>query len=329
MTGELIIADRFAPEIRLHSLRGKPNEWALPGRLRQLLREFRPDVVHARNWGAWPDTVRARWRSGIRAPLIFSFHGTTEPAPMPWRRRMAFRLLARFTDEVFTVSEAARERLIEEVGLPRQRVGLISNGIVLEDYVRPKAESPRFVVGTVGNLNPIKNHALLLRAVKALVERGVDAELRIAGEGSERARLEQLARELDLGARVQLAGLDHDVPAFLAGLSVFVLCSRLEAHPNSLIEAMAAGRPCVGTAVGGIPEVLLHGKAGHLVPSDNVSALADALQRVAADPSAAALMAARAREHCAATYSLDAMVTAYIQLYRRVAGPLPTLARSP
>lgn len=320
MTGELVIAERFAPGIRLHALQGKPNEWALPARLRQLLREFRPDVIHARNWGAWPDTVRARWRSGVRTPLVFSFHGTTEPAPMPWRRRLAFRLLARFTDEVFTVSEAARRRLVDEIGLPRQRVGLIPNGIVLDEYLRPAPPRTRFVVGTVGNLNPIKNHGLLLRAVKTLVERGVDAELRIAGEGSERARLEQLVRELDLGTRVHLGGLEHDVPAFLAGLSAFVLCSRLEAHPNALIEAMAAGRPCVGTAVGGIPEVLLHGKAGLIVASDDAGALADALQRIASDPAAAERMAAHAREHCAATYSLEAMVSAYVHLYRRLAG---------
>jgi len=323
MTGELVIAERFSPAVRLQSLHGKPHEWALPGRLRQLIREFRPEVIHARNWGAWPDTVRARWRSNVKAPLVFSFHGTTEPAPMPWRRRLAFRVLARLSDEVFTVSEAARTRLVNEVGLSSARVGLIPNGIAVDEYQRAEVVNTRFVVGTVGNLNPIKNHTLLLRAMALLRARGVDAELRIAGEGGERKALEALARELGVEQHLRLPGLVHDVPAFLASLSAFVLCSKLEAHPNALIEAMAAGRPCVGTAVGGIPEVLRHGAVGHVVPADDANALAEALWRIAADPAAARTMALNARQHCAATYGLEAMVKAYVSLYRRLAGRTP------
>ena len=324
MSGDLLIADKFAPGITLQALHGKPNEWALPRRLRAVIREFRPHVIHCRNWGAWPDTVRARGFIGSRPPLVFSFHGTTEPAPMPWRRRAAFRVLARWTTELFTVSEAARTRLVEEVGLPRKRIGLIPNGIDVQRYASApqRRTGERFIIGTVGNLNPIKNQALLVRALSQLRADGVDAEVRIAGEGALREPLVALARELGVQDRLHLSGHVDDIPAFLAQLSAFVLCSKLEAHPNSLIEAMAAHLPCVGTNTGGIPEVLLHGAVGHLTPEGDAAALASALRKLHDDPAQAAALAARGRAHCESVYSLDAMVRAYACMYTRLAAQL-------
>lgn len=327
LCGEPEIAARFDAGISIHALRARPRERGFVKRLRQVLIQAQPQVVHCRNWSSWPDTVRARGFLGPRPALVFSFHGTTEPAPMPWKRRLAMRWLARCTTEIFTVSEAARTRLVDEVGLPRQRVGLIPNGIAFEQSVRavPRKSGDAFIIGSVGNLNPIKNQQLLVRALAQLRAQGVPAEIRIAGEGPQREALTALARELGVQEHFHLIGHVSDVRGFLANLSAFVLCSRLEAHPNALIEAMAAELPCVGTNCGGIPEVLLHGKAGLITADDDDDALATALHQLHNNPAAAAALAQAGRLHCERTYSLDAMVAAYDRLYARLAAP-PTPA---
>lgn len=313
MSGELGIAQEFPEGVTLHAL-GNGAEGSPAQRLRALLRSFRPDLLHARNWGAWPDTVRARWFSGVKAPLIFSFHGTTEPPPMPLRRRVAFRLLAHCTQQMFTVSEAARTRLVEEVGLPRARLGLIPNGIV-PGVVPQRQRGASLRIGAVGNLTPIKNQRLLVEALAQLRKAGVAAEVHIAGEGPMRAELTTQAHQLGVSDALHLHGHHSSVPAFLAGLDVFVLCSRMEAHPNALIEAMASGLPCVGTAVGGIPEVLAAGNAGLLIPDNDAAALAQALLALSQSPERCALLGTAARARCEDAYSFNTMLNAYRRLY--------------
>jgi len=318
LKGEPEIRDRFSESIPIYCLYAGPNDLGLPVRLRRLIRQIRPDVIHARNWSAWPDVTLARLLVWPRVPLIFSFHGVDSPGRVPRRRAWAMRILTSLTDCVFTVSGGARDFLVQEIGLPATRVAVIPNGVDTERYAPgpPRAATGRLVVGTVGSLTAVKNHLLLIRACAMLVREGLDLELRIAGDGPERSRLIEAARSLDVTDRVRLLGHVRDVAGFLRGLDVFVLPSLSEAHPNALLEAMACGLPCVGTRVGGVPEVLGNGRFGLLVVPSDVRELAHRIRELAEDLSLRDSLGRAARQRVVEHCSMESMLAAYEVLYR-------------
>ena len=322
LKGEPEIAGRFHPSVTVYCMHAGINEIRLPWRLGRLLLRLRPDVIHARNWSAWPDIAVARTLVATHLPLIYSFHGLDTAGPMPFRRRLASRVLATFTTRIFTVTQASRRMLVDDVGLPASRIEVIPNGVDTDRF-RPRAGSRNrdsFVVGTVGSLTPVKNHSALVQACGSLAANGTDLELRIAGEGPERSSLLDLAESLKFTDRLHLHGHVEDVPAFLAGLDIFVLPSDSEAHPNALLEAMACGLPCVATRVGGVPEVLEWGQAGLLVEPGDPSDLAQAINRLAQDRAHRERLGRHARERVVEHYSMSAMLDAYRKLYEAPRG---------
>jgi len=321
LKGEADIRDQIPTSAEIHCMHAKPNEILLPWRLRRLLRRVRPTVIHARNWSAWPDIALARLLLWHKIPLIISFHGFDSAAAMPLRRRIATRLIAATAARVFTVTEASRRLMIEHIGLPADRVEVIPNGVDVEKFKPgpPRAAQPRIVVGTVGSLSPVKNHALLIRASALASQAGADVELRIAGEGPERARLTELIHSLNLQARVQMLGHQTEIAAFLRTLDIFVLPSESEAHPNALLEAMACGLPCIGTRVGGLPEVLGFGQFGRLVERGDADGLSRAIMELARNPAARESLGRAARARILDCYSMDQMLKAYSLLYREPA----------
>jgi len=321
MRGENLIADRLREDIDVHLLRARPNEMAAAWRLRRLVQHLGPGVVHARNWGSWDVAVLARAATTRRTPLIYSFHGQSEDR-WPWRRRAIARVLARFTSNIFTVTQHNRLALAQDLGMPVEAIGVIPNGVDTQRF-RPTvhAGGPP-VVGTVGNLTSVKNHELLVRAFAAMQQQAptLDAHLRIAGEGPLRGPLERLIVQLGLEEHCQLVGRIHDVPGFLAELDMFVLPSRSEAHPNALLEAMASGLPCLATKVGGVGEVLDGGCCGRLVPPGNVDALATGMLDLLQDHTARCQLGRLARTRAYRFYSLTSMAQAYAELYEQAAG---------
>jgi glycosyltransferase involved in cell wall biosynthesis len=323
LKGDAVIADRLPASVPIHCLHSRPNDPLLPWRLWRLIRQIRPTVIHARNWGAWPDVALARLLVRPRVPLVFGFHGLAGVGPMPLRRRLAFRILSRITTYPLTVCEATKEMLIRELGWPAKNVRLIPNGIDAARFVPRSSTTPasqRLVIGCVGSLTPVKNHAMLLRAFSTLLKTGIDAELRIAGEGPERSALERLAAELGVASRLSLCGQVGDIPEFLHGLDVFALPSSSEAHPNALLEAMACGLPCVATDVGGVPEVLDGGRCGRLSPRGDPEQFAENLRDLCTNDEARQSLAAAARERVLERYSMQKMVAAYTRLYREASG---------
>jgi glycosyltransferase involved in cell wall biosynthesis len=320
LKGEPLIAGRFPEGAAVYCFDARPNELRLPFRLARLIRDVRPEVVHARNWGAWPDTALGCLLARRRTPLILSFHGLGRANYMPLRRRLASMVLSRMASRLFTVSNDSKALITSKWGWPADRVTVIPNGVDTEDF-HPSNEShereSRLIVGTVGNLRPIKNHALLIRACAALVQQGRDLEVRIAGEGEERDRLCALADSLGLNGRLKLFGHTDRVARFLQQLDIFVLSSDSEQHPNALNEAMACGLPAVATRVGSVPELLDEGRCGIIVPPGDVEQLTRALTKVAEDRVLRRVLGTAARQRACATYSLTKMLDEYEQLYRR------------
>jgi len=322
LSGEPIIRDQLPPSVLVHRMHAAPNDPALPWRLVRLIHRVRPTVIHARNWGAWPDVAVARLAMWPPVPLIFSFHGFARPDRVLLVRRIAFRVLARMTTHLLTVSEAARRMLVDRLGWPSTGVAVIPNGVDTDRFT-PAARatgqgaSPGVVIGTVGGLTYVKNQSLLVAACADLGVAGVAWELRIAGEGPERDRLAGLAASLGIADRVRLVGHIADVPGFLQQLDIFALPSLSEAHPNALLEAMASGLPCVASGVGGAAEVLDGGRVGRLIDPADRAGLAAVLAELARDAALRRSLGEAARRQVCQRYAMPAMIEAYRELYGR------------
>ncbi|MBN2212129.1 MAG: glycosyltransferase family 4 protein [Sedimentisphaerales bacterium] len=315
------IADLLPKDTEIHLFHARPNELKLPFRLARLIRRIRPDVIHARNWGAWPDTVAARWLMRHKPPLLLSFHGLGKAGFMPLRRRLASKVLAWSATHLFTVSEASRQLMISQWHWPADKTSVIPNGLDMNLFC-PAPQPPRnsrLIIGSVGNLRPVKNHTLIIRAAARLVRQGVDLEVRIAGEGEERPILENLARQLDFTDRIRLPGRVQNIPAFLHQLDIFILSSDSEQHPNALNEAMACALPCIATRVGSVAEMLDAGRCGVIIEPGDEAALAVAIDTLRRDAQQRRKFAQAARARACEKYSLGAMLTAYESLYRRLA----------
>jgi len=171
------------------------------------------------------------------------------------------------------------------------------------------------VIGTVCRLvEPKKGLAVLLQAMAGLRDRAV-AQLLIVGEGPAFPALRALSVRLGLSDRVVFAGVRRDIAGLLPLMDVFVLPSLYEGFGIALVEAMAAGRPVVATAVGGIPEVVVQGETGLLVPPGDPGALGDAIAHLVNHPEQARLMGARGRERACDRFSIESAVTRHENLY--------------
>lgn len=230
------------------------------------------------------------------------------------------RLAARAADRIVCISEAVRDFMLER-GLPKDRLVTIPYGL----DVRPVDVSGRnavraefgvapdtFLVGTMGRLEEQKGQRFLIDAM-----RQSPGTLLLCGRGSLEADLR--ARAAPLGNRALFAGFRPDVNGTMAALDVFALPSLWEGFGLVLLEAMAAARPVVAAASGAIPEIVVHGETGLIVPPSDATALARALSELAADPARAIRMGEAGRRRLESTFRIEKMIDAYASLYRELA----------
>jgi glycosyltransferase involved in cell wall biosynthesis len=170
-------------------------------------------------------------------------------------------------------------------------------------------------VGIVARLSPEKDHALVFRAFEKVLGAVKNIRLLVIGDGAERANLEKLARQLRIDHKVTFTGFRKDIPDLLALLDLFVLCSRTEGMPLTLLEAMAAGKAIVCTSVGGIPGILESEVNGLLIPPEDEAGLAAALRKLIQDRSLAIRLGKQARRDAEQKYSIEKMVGDYETLY--------------
>jgi len=176
------------------------------------------------------------------------------------------------------------------------------------------------VVGSVGRLEPVKRFDLLLSAFARVMRRmrdagGPDPHLVLVGDGSDRARLEDLARRLGVSERIALSGWQLDVSRYYALFDVFVLCSDSEGMPIGLLEAMASGLPAVATDVGAVAEVLTGELRDQVVAPGDSESLADKILQLLSSSERRTRIGELCRQRAASEYSLDATLRAYRELY--------------
>lgn len=210
-------------------------------------------------------------------------------------------------------------------GVPATRARVVHNGI---DATRVNAgdarelrgqlgiDSKSFVVAVVGALIPLKGFAMAIRAIAQLVARDIDAHLLVIGDGPERDSLAQLASELGVRERCHMLGFQRHAGAILRdAASALAVTSTVEAFSLAAAEAGAVGRATVATAVGGIPEIVVHGETGIIVPPADDRALADALAILARDESLRARLGDAARARVLAGFTTERMARAVESIY--------------
>ncbi|MDR7544443.1 MAG: glycosyltransferase family 4 protein [Armatimonadota bacterium] len=300
--------------------------------LYRLMRDGRFDVVHTHTTKAGLlGRVAARLAGVpvvIHTPHGHAFHGYLSPLASGALVALE-RVLARWTDRIVCLTEAEREDYLSRgVGDPT-RLAVVHSGVALERFTGPpRALSPLRealgipegcpVVGCVARLVPVKGVDVLLEAFAGVRSVVPHARLVVVGDGPDRAALEAQARTLHLDGCVTFAGLRRDVPDLMRLFDVVAVPSRNEGMGKVAVEAMAAGRPVVASAVSGLRDVVRDGQTGLLVPPGDPRALAAALTRLLADPALRARMGEAGRIR-AADYAVARMVEALTSLYRNLA----------
>lgn len=288
----------------LTSLAG-PDYWNQGRRLRRILREWNTDVFHSHD--LYGNMFGVPWARAAGVPAVIASRRWWDSTPRR-SHRLANRWASRLAHYV-TANSAAVGRLVVAEGFPASRLRVFPNFIETEAFLPEPGDwrvrrlaalgvpERALVIGTVGRLEPVKDHATLLRAFAGLTGAGAAAHLVLVGDGTARSALEALAGELGISSRTHFAGTSPSRPNSYQLFDVAGLLSLSEGFPNSLVEAMAAGCASVATPVGGVPEAITHGESGLLVPVGNAAAAAAALQRLVDDPVERARMgnAARAR----------------------------------
>ncbi|MFF5262486.1 glycosyltransferase [Actinomadura viridis] len=280
------------------------------------LRRLRPDVLHAFLYHSYVTAAPAARLAGV--PVLVA--GRRSLGDFKRGRRLvlaAERVATRMTDLLVANAESVAEDTRRGEGVPPGKLTVVYNGLpdtAFEPAAPAEIVTDAPVLLCVANLKRGKGHRHLLDAAARLGERGRPCTLALAGDGPARPALEHQAARL--GVDVRFLGGRTDVEALLARADVVVLPSLHEGMSNSIMEAMAAGRPVVATDVGGSGE-LLQGR-GVLVPPGDSRALADGLERVLDDPGLAERLGSRARDWSRAHLRADTMVERHIDLYTRL-----------
>src|SRR4051812_19421839 len=280
------------PRIRIIELPGRRIRYAIPG-LRKTIRSLAPHLVLSS--GANLNlccliAVRSLSRR-IRPKIVLREVNTPSVARKRdprWQDRLAYRILRlvyRTADRVITLTQGARQELIEQFSVgPKTVVAMRSNAVITRDTAARVAfwdgeqGRDRDLIVSVGRLSPEKNHKLLLRAL-TLLDPDRSWRLALVGEGTERASLEKFARDNGISHRITFAGYDADPFRWLMRARVAVCSSVYEGLCNAIIEALGCGTPVVSTDCPyGPREILQGGRYGTLVPNGDAAALARAIE---------------------------------------------------
>lgn len=290
-------------------------------RLAEYLRRNKIDVVHSHNPLVHHYAVVASRLAGTPV-VVNTIHGINNIASPPGFAERLYALMVRWSDAAVAVCPMATRTFLAGGVIPADKLLTINNGIPQEEYLRLAPPSPGaqgLVFGIVGRLVPIKDHASLLNAFKILLGSHPSSKLRILGDGPLRGSLEKQAADLGIQHAVNFVGYSADVPGFLTAVDVAVLTSVSEGLPLSVLEAMAAARPVVGTSVGGMADLIEEGETGWLCPPSDPVRLASAL-RIAAESGSDRLVAmgSKARGLVEQHYSLERMIVEYEAMFRAI-----------
>ncbi len=300
-------------------------------RLARLFADRQPLIVQSHGARMNVYTRLAARLAGVPVSISTIHYSLLSYPVTQWRKRLyllADRWTAGLADRIVCVAEGLAKDLIQTSRRAADRVVVIRNGINTEQFVlanglqlrRELGLEGKTLIGFLGRLTPEKDPVMFLRAVGKVRSTYPNIVALIVGDGPLRPILQAEARALGLGEACRFLGFRQDVPEVLAALDLFVLSSISEGLPFALLEAMAAGKPVVATAVNGVTEVVRPEEGeGLLVPPRDPAKMADAILRLLSDPAQTSEMGRRARRRVEETFTVERMVSAWTDLYQGLA----------
>jgi glycosyltransferase involved in cell wall biosynthesis len=307
----------------------RPAQLGTAARLARLARQRKIDILHSHMFRSSLFASPLGRLAGV--PVVVETPHVNEQWRHGWLTSHYFvdRLVGRTVDAFIAVSRANARYLVEQKGFPESKIRTIPNGIDLKRF-HPGHQAPTGmraalgfaesdpVIAVFARLEPQKGHRILLEAMARVREGCRQARLLIVGDGTLRPMLERQCAALGLTAATRFVGRQANIPDWLALAQVVALPSFFEGLPLAAMEALAAEKPLVATAVDGTPEVVLDGQTGLTVPPGDAPRLAEALLRLLRHRAFARALGRAGREWIQARYTHAGQVRATEQLYREL-----------
>ncbi|HYV36790.1 MAG TPA: glycosyltransferase [Gemmataceae bacterium] len=290
------------------------------------LRRLRADVLCCS--GYKPDLIGLLASRQTGVPVISVSHGWTAATLKVRFYETLDRLSLRWMDAIVCVSEGQAAK-VRRAGAPADRVHVIRNAVSLEKFGKPDPSfrqelqsffpaPKRRIVGAAGRLSPEKGFEKLIEAAALVVKNDADVGFVIFGQGPRRSALVELIAQRGLGDHVVLPGFRTNLEDYLPHFDLIALSSYTEGLPVVVLEAFAARVPVVGTAVGGVPEVIENGRSGYLVPAGDAAALADKIGQVLRDDDVRREMGQRGRQRMEEQFTFAAQSVQYQRLFEQL-----------
>ena len=289
-------------------------------RLAKIIKSEKVDIMHAHSRVSQVVVSIASRLTGV--PYVTTCHGYFEV-----RSRKIFDT---WGVKVVAISDAVKDHLKYDLGVDKERIKLIYSGIDIDKFARYYSQADKDairaelglkdgpVIGTIGRLSQVKGQRFLVQAMPYIIDRQKDVQCIIVGDGEERFALENLARALNVRDSVRFISSDLDTTKFLAIMDVFVFPSVKEGLGMALLEAMAAGKACVASDIGGISDIIKSSSRGILVPVGDIRIIADSVAQLLGNKILRQNMGDDARRFAGEKFSLDVMRDHIIQLYGEV-----------
>lgn len=290
--------------------------------LSKIIRDEHIDLIHAHTRVSQVVADLASRMTGI--PYVSTCHGYFKP-------RLSRRLFDSWGKRIVAISGAVKAHLERDFGINEKRIALIFNGIDFnrfsktyssEEISRSKSSlglkrGP--VIGTMGRLSPVKGQRFLIEAMKYVIMEKNDAQCLIVGGGKEGEKLKNFAASLNISENIKFTGSAYaDTPRLISLMDIFALPSLKEGLGLALLEAMSAGKPCIGSDIGGISEIIKDGVSGISVPVGDAKALGNAILKLLNDSALREAMAQKGKEFIKEKFTLDLMADQMAKLYEEV-----------
>jgi glycosyltransferase involved in cell wall biosynthesis len=313
--------------------KGPGLRWSAVGKLRSVLREIRPDVVHTHQITALL-YLRPIARD-LMPTLVHTEHNNQFRRYTTVREKVTYFSMLTIAgprvDRMFGVSDDATESIRRVHVIPGRKLVTVPNGINFDRFQQRLGKDAELlqklgipanslVLGNIGRLTEMKRPDILVNAFARLSGEFPTAHLLLVGDGPMMAELKSQAAALKLSGRAHFTGFQSNPEPYLRLLDVFVLTSRMEGMPLAVLEAAASGIPVIASRVGGLAEMSNNGKSLLLYEFNDIEALSKGLRRLMTDDSFRQSLAGSGREHVLATYSAARMARDYDDHYRQLIG---------
>lgn len=294
----------------------------------RLIKHEKVDIVHLHNppgtfWGTMAITF-----ARSRIPIIRTEHTPYIAGNYPLAHRLLHSYLNGRSEKIICVSDHVRKSFIASFPRWKEKFITVHNGIQIDSFrtslsreecrTRFKLPQEAKIMGTIGRLTTLKNHASLIEALPAIRRQFKSIHLAILGEGNLKSKLRDLAADFGVSDSVSFLDPTGHIEIFMGALDLFILPSHREGLPLVVLEAMAAGIPTVASSVGGIPEIISDGNNGYLIHPHNLDEITEKVCELLEDGQRAITFSSRGEETIRAKFSADDMIAETEKLYDKL-----------